>query len=67
MSNPLEQVVRPFQTDARGQALQITRKVAPPVLFVAIVGQGVKSFTGIASLTTTVYVKKRPKETLKNA
>jgi hypothetical protein len=62
MAAALEQVIRPFQTPAPGVALPATRKISPPVLLVILAGSGVKSFTGIASLTTTVYVTKRPKE-----
>ena len=58
----LEQVVRPFQNDAPAQKVPVSGVGNVPVLFVIFAGSGVKTFVGEATLTTTVYVKKYPKE-----
>jgi len=58
----LEQIVRPYQNEASAQVLPQVAKVSPPVIFFILAGQGVKSFQGTDTATTTVYVKKYPKE-----
>ena len=58
----LEQVVRPFQTNAGTQRVPVSGGASEPIKFTILADSGVKTFVGEAVLTTTVYTKKRPKE-----
>jgi hypothetical protein len=58
----LEQIVRPAQATAPSGHFPTARKASLPVTLVILAGQGVKSFIGAATLNTTVYNIKYPKE-----